>query len=79
MNINLIYNKIKMTILRLFNITEQQQQTRKWDMTAELNHIDFLQFHYFKKSQVTAQVGKIFFILSQLYVFNSSTFATKAT
>lgn len=68
-----------MTILRLSNITEQQQQTRKWDMTAELNHIDFLQFHYFKKSQVTAQVRKIFFILSQLYVFNSSTFATKAT
>lgn len=68
-----------MTILRLSNITEQQQQTRKWDMTAELNHIGFLQFHYFKKSQVTVQVRIIFFILSQLYVFNSSTFVTKAT
>lgn len=68
---------MKLTILMLSKTTEQQLNSR-WDMIAEFNHVDFLQFHYFKKSQVTVQVRKIFFILTQLHVFNSSTFATKA-
>lgn len=70
---------MKLTISRLSKTTEQQQQKSKWDMIAEFNHVDFLQFHYFKKSQVTVQVRKIFFTLTQQYIFNSSTFATKAT
>lgn len=68
---------MKLTILGLSKTTEEQQNSKR-DMMAEFNHVDFLQFHYFKKSQETVQVRKIFFILTQLYVFNSSTFATKA-